>query len=254
MGKIIVMSSGKGGTGKTNVAINLGVGLAQLGNRVALVDGSLTTPDVSLHLGIPFHVKGLSHILKENAHIGSATFHHDSGVSIIPGNVHINMLKEFEGKKFSRLLKNLKKKHDFVLVDSAAGLGRETLSAIKHGDGLLIIANPELPSIVNASKTIQIAKDLKVKPIGVVLNRVGRHKKELQEKEIKPLLHKVPIIGRIPEDKKVPFTIKNEKTILQQYPYSKAARELMSMATLLHGKKKRQKSFLENVVSFFTKH
>jgi septum site-determining protein MinD len=252
MGKSIIISSAKGGVGKTNVIINLGIALSELGKSVAIIDGSLTTPDISLYLGIPFHVRGLHQILKENAHLESATFNHKSGARVVPGNVHMDVLKEFEGKEFSKLLKDLKKENDIVLVDCAAGLGREAISAIKQCDQMLTIVNPELPSLVNASKVIQLAKEYKVKPIGVILNRVGRFKQELKEREIEPLLHRVRVIGKIPEDKKVAIAAKNSEAIINCFPKSRASKEFRNIAFKVSGKrKKQQESFVDKIFSLF---
>lgn len=233
MGKSIVIASAKGGVGKTTIVSNLGIALAQQGKSVALIDGSLTTPDLSIHLGIPFHVRGLAHILQENAPLESATFHHSSGMQVIPGNVHLNVLKEFEGKKLPQLIKKLKKNNDYVLVDCSAGLGREALSAMKHCDNMLVVVNSELASAVNASKAIQVAKKSKIKPVGVVMNRVGRHKQELKEAELEPLLHKVPIIGRVPEDKKVGKAAKKSEAVITHSPRSKSSREISYLAEYL---------------------
>lgn len=238
MGVALAICSGKGGVGKTNILVNIGVALAEAGRSVALIDGSLTTPDVSLHLGIPFHVRGLSHILKEKAPLESATFHHKSGLKVIPGNVHLNVLKEFEGKEFSKLLTQLKKEHELVLLDCAAGLGRETLSALQHCDKTLIVANPELPSVVDASKAIQIAKSLKVKPVGIIINRVGRFRQELSVEEIMPLLHKIPLLGLIPENRKIPRTIKKSEAIVSYYPRHSISQEFRRIAFSLVPKRK----------------
>lgn len=252
MGSSIIVSSGKGGVGKTNIVVNLGIALAKLGKKVIVIDGSLTTPDISLHLGIPFHVRGLSHILKENASIESASYIHKSGLKIIPGNIHIDVLKEIKGKKFSRLLKELKREHDFVLVDGSAGLGTETLSAIKHCDKMLVVTNPEIASVVNSSKAIQIAKSLKVEPLGVVLNRVGRFKQELGEEKILPLLYGTPIIGRISEDIRLPISTYYSGSVLDYYPYSRASGEFLNLAYYLSGlKNKREESFFSKVIGFF---
>jgi septum site-determining protein MinD len=245
MGETIIISSGKGGVGKTVSAVNLGEALTKLGKSVAIIDGSLTTPDISLHLGIPLHVRGLSHILKEGSNIESACFNHKSGMRIIPGNIHADLLDEIEGSKFKRLLRNLKKEHDYIIVDCPAGLGREPLSAIKNCDKMIIVVNPELTSVVNSSKTIQLAKHLKVKPIGVIINRIGRHRQELDESEITPLLHRTPIIGRVYEDRKIPISIKNSETLLNYYPRSSPSKEFKRMAEKITGKKR--KSFFRRL-------
>jgi len=252
MGDSIIISSGKGGVGKTSMVVNLGAALCKLGKSVAIVDGSLTTPDVSLHLGIPLHVRGLSHILKENSPLEAASFNHSSGVRVIPGNVHSDLLNEFEGKKFASLLSKLKKEHDFVLVDCAAGLGREALSAIQNCDKMIIVVNPELASVVNSSKAIQLARNLKTKPIGVIVNRRGRYKKELKEKDIEPLMHRVPIIGRIPEDKKISISTKNSQPVVTHYPRSRTTRKIKKIALSLSPKQK--KRFLRNFLEGFKKY
>jgi septum site-determining protein MinD len=237
MGSSIAVSSGKGGVGKTNVTVNLGVALAGLGKNVAIIDASLTTPDVSLQMGIPFRVKSLSHILKENSNINDATYTHKSGAKVIPGNIHLNVLKEFEGNRFSKLLKSLKKENDFVLVDCAAGLGREAVSSIKNCDKMLIVANPELASVVNSSKAIQLARDLNTEAIGIVLNMVGKHRHELKEKDIVPFLGDIPVIGRIPEDEKVSASIKKSVPVINYSPNSGASSEFRNIALILSGEK-----------------
>jgi septum site-determining protein MinD len=237
MGQSIVISSGKGGVGKTSVTINLGVALSKLGKKVAVIDASLTTPDVSLHLGIPFHIRSLAHLLKDKSDINDATFKHKSGLRIIPGHVHIDVLKEFEGKKFSKLLSKLKQEHDFVLVDCAPSLGREAISAIKSCDSMIAVANPEIASAVNCSKALQIAKELNVKPIGVVLNKVNSFKHELKESNIKPLLYNIPIIGKIPHDKNMLLAIKKSEAVVNYYPNSEASIEFENIASLLSGVK-----------------
>jgi len=249
MGEVIIIASGKGGVGKTNAVVNLGIALAELDKSVALIDGSLTTPDISLHLGIPLHVRGLTNILKENAHVESAIFNHKSGLRIIPGNVHGNILREFEGKKFAKLLNDIRDEHDFILIDCAAGLGREAISAIKHSDKMLVVANPELASVANASKTIQHAKDFNVEPIGIILNRIGRHKEELTEDEMEGLFHKLPVLGRIPEDKRIPISNKEEEAIINYYPKSKPSKEFRLIARKLTGEEKR--SFWERFKDLF---
>jgi septum site-determining protein MinD len=235
MGKSIIVASAKGGVGKTTVVSNLSVALARQGKKVIVVDGSLTTPDLFLHLGVPFHVHGLANLLKDNAPLESALFHHKSGMEVIPGALHQNVLKEFEGKAFSSLLKQLKKKYDYVFVDSAAGLGREALSAMKRCDQLLIVTNPELPAVVDASKAIQAAKKTKVKLMGVVLNRVGRFNQELQLEEIESLLHKVPVIKQIPEDVLVAKAIKCSEAVVDHAPKSQAGKALHHLSLIFDG-------------------
>jgi septum site-determining protein MinD len=238
MGDSIIISSAKGGVGKTNLVLNLGVALSEYGLKIVIIDGSLTTSDLSLYCGVPFYISTVPHILQDNTKIEAATFNHKSGVKIIPGNIHVSSLSEFEGNKFSKLLEKLKKENDIVLVDCAAGLGREALSAIGNCDYTLVVANPELASIVNASKLIQVSRSLKTKPIGVILNRVGKIKNELKEHEIEPLLYNIPIIGKIREDKRVPKSIRKSEAVVHHYSRSGVSRDYRNIAASLLGKEK----------------
>jgi septum site-determining protein MinD len=235
MGDSIIISSAKGGVGKTNFVVNLGIALAKHGIEVTVIDGSLTTSDLSLYCGVPFYISTVPQLLQDGSHLNAATFHHKAGIKIIPGSIHISTLNEFEGNKFSKLLKKLKKENDIVLVDCAAGLGREAVSAIKNCDYMLVVANPELASVVNASKLIQVSKSLKTQPIGVVLNRVGKIKKELKQHEIEPLLHDIPIIGKIREDKKIPKSIRESEAVVHYYPKSRVTKDFNKIAESLLG-------------------
>jgi septum site-determining protein MinD len=235
MGDSIIVSSAKGGVGKTNFVVNLGIALANYGKEVVVIDGSLTTSDLSLYCGVPFYVNTVPQLLKDGGHIESATFNHKGGIKIIPGSIHISSLNEFEGNKFSNLLKKLKNENDIVLVDCAAGLGREALSAIKSCDYNLIVANPELASVVNASKLIQVSKSLKTDTIGVVLNRVGKIRNELKVQDIEPLLFNIPIIGNIREDKKVPKSIRESEAVVHYYPKSRVSKDFRNVAASLLG-------------------
>jgi septum site-determining protein MinD len=235
MGDSIIISSAKGGVGKTNFAVNLGISMANHGKEVVVIDGSLTTSDLSLYCGVPFYVSTVPHLLQSGSSIEAATYYHKSGIKIIPGNIHISSMSEFEGNKFSKLLEKLKKQNDIVLVDCAAGLGREALSAIRSCDYMLVVANPELASIVNASKLIQVGKSLKTNPIGVVLNRVGKIRNELKEHEIEPLLYDIPIIGKIREDKKIPMSIRDSEAVVNYFPKSRVSKDFRNISASLLG-------------------
>jgi septum site-determining protein MinD len=244
MGDSIIISSAKGGVGKTNFVVNLGIAFAKHGKEVIIIDGSLTTSDLSLYCDVPFYVSSVPQLLRGSTQVEAATFNHKAGIKIIPGSLHVSSLDEFEGDRFSKLLKQLKKQNDIVLVDCAAGLGREALSAIKSCDYMLAVANPELASVVNASKLIQVSKGLKTKPLGVVLNRVGKIRKELNENEIEPLLYGVPIIGKIREDKKVPISIRESEAVVHYYPKSRVSRDFRNIAASLLGMEP-EKGFFE---------
>src|SRR3990167_6753582 len=123
MPKIITITSGKGGVGKTTTAINLGVALNYFGKEVVIVDANLTTPNVGLHLGAPIVPVNLNHVLLGKAKVSDSIYEHQSGTKIIPSSLSVKELKRLNHDKLKEVGRKLKKMADFVIFDSAAGLG-----------------------------------------------------------------------------------------------------------------------------------
>lgn len=116
-----------------------------------------------------------------------------------------------------------------MLIDAPSGLRRETVSAMRAGREVLLIATPEMTSISDAMKTRLIAEFLGLAPIGVVLNRVHGEEFELTRDEIKTIVN-LPVLAEIPEDEKVKQALKNGKPLLESSPNSPAARAIKGLA------------------------
>ncbi|PIN88527.1 septum site-determining protein MinD, partial [Candidatus Pacearchaeota archaeon CG10_big_fil_rev_8_21_14_0_10_35_13] len=140
-GKIFVITSGKGGTGKTTSAINLGAALNFFGEEVIVVDGNLTTPNVGLHLGAPVVPISLGHVLSGGSGVEDAIYEHESGIKIIPTSLSIKDLKKFNRKNLLNVANKLRSISDYTIFDSAAGLGEEALSIINLADELIVVTN-----------------------------------------------------------------------------------------------------------------
>src|SRR3972149_8002988 len=92
MKKIIVITSGKGGVGKTTTAINLGAALNYFGKDVVVLDANLTTPNVGLHLGAPIVPVNSNHVLSGKANVVDAIYEHESGTKIVPSSLSVKEL------------------------------------------------------------------------------------------------------------------------------------------------------------------
>ena len=134
MTRIIVCASGKGGVGKTTLVANLGLALMKHSKDVIVVDANLTTPNLGLHLGIPLYPTTLHDVVKGKADIKDAIYEHESGLRIIPAGISINDLRGADPKELPNAFLGLLGATDIILVDAAAGLGRETLSALEAAD------------------------------------------------------------------------------------------------------------------------
>ena len=246
MTKIITISSGKGGVGKTITAINLATALNKLGKETILVDSNLTTPNVAINLGSPVIPITLNHVLQGKKNIYEAIYEHHSGTKIVPASLSLKELKGMKTENFEKTIEELKKYADYIIIDSAAGLGKEALMPFHIADELFIVTNPEIAAITDALKTIKIAEKFnKNKKISIILNRIRKDEKELSIREIKNILEK-PIIAKIPEDIAIRESLMSRDVLIHTHPESHAAKAYERLAKKITGTKEEKKEKTQN--------
>jgi len=232
MSKIIVITSGKGGVGKTTTAINLGAAMNHFNKDVLIIDGNLSTPNVGIHLGSPEVPVNLNNIILEESDVFEAVYEHGSGIKIMPSSLSIKELNKIKPGVIKNFKKDFKKISDYVIMDSAAGLGEEARSVIEMADEIIIITNPEMPAITDALKTIKLAEQLKKTVLGVIMTRVKKNNIELQPETVKEMLE-IPILGMIPEDISVSKSLNLKDAVVHTHPKSNAARAYKEIAARL---------------------
>jgi len=235
MTRSILISSGKGGTGKSTTAINLGIALNNFGKNVVVVDANLTTPNIGLYLGVPIVPITLHDVLLNKQDINNSIYLHRSGTKIIPGSISLESLGKIRPTVLKRKLKELSEDLDFIIMDCAAGFAEDTLAALHASDDVLIITNPELPAVTDALKTIKLAEDSGKNILGVVLTR-KKGKVEMRPEAVERLLDK-PIIGMIPEDMKIKEALIKQDAVINVYPKSESAIAYKRLAAGLIGEK-----------------
>ncbi|MEN7982228.1 MAG: cell division ATPase MinD [Nanoarchaeota archaeon] len=246
MSKIIVITSGKGGVGKTTSAINLGAAINYFGEDAVVIDGNLSTPNVGIHLGSPEVPVTLNQVITKKADLFEAVYEHESGLKIIPSSLSIKELKKTKPEKIKDFKKDFEGLADYIIVDSAAGLGNEALSAIEVADELIIITNPEMPAITDALKTIKLAEELKKPVIGTIVTRVKKNKMEMQPEIVKEMLE-VPILGMIPEDTDIQRALGKKDAVVHTHPKGKSSRAYKEIAAKLTGNEYDSKKDRENL-------
>jgi len=229
MAGIIVITSGKGGVGKTTTAINLAAAMKYFGEDVLIIDGNLSTPNIGLHLNSPEVPINLNHVLSGKAEPFEAVYEHESGIKIMPSSLSIKELKKTPPEKIKDFKKDFKKLSKRIIIDSSAGLGNEATSLIEIADELIVVTNPEMPAITDALKTVKLAEQLKKTVLGIIVTRVKQDDTELEPDIVKEMLE-VPILGMIPEDIAVKRSIKNKKPVVHIHPKSNAARAYKEIA------------------------
>ncbi len=236
MAKLITVTSGKGGVGKTTTAINLAAAINGFGKEVIILDANLTTPNVGLHLGAPIVPVNLNHVLSGKAKVVDAIYEHDSGTKIVPSSLSFRDLKHIDRDgKLNEIGKKLRRMADYVIYDSAAGLGDEAMCAIEAADEVVIVTNPEILAVTDALKTAKLAEEMKKEVRGVIVTRFNGRKGEMPISNIADMLE-LPILGVVPEDGNVPLSVGQKGSLVDVFPKSRASRAYREIAAKLIGK------------------
>lgn len=248
MSKVYVITSGKGGAGKTTTAVNLGAALNKFKEDVIIVDANLSTPNLGLHFGAPIVPVTLSHVLQDKADIEEAIYEHESGLKIIPSSLSLKDMHKINFSLMEKQAKQLKKLSNHIIFDSAAGLGEEARTAINIADEVIIVTNPNILSVTDSLKTIKLAEELGKSVRGIILTRVNNDKTEMSLENVKEMLE-TPILGIVPEDKAIAESLVRKNSVIHTNPRSKSAKAYQDIAAKLLGKKKKQESLYEKFLS-----
>ena len=191
--------------------------MTQFGADTVVLDANLTNPNLGFHIGIPLYPTTLHDVLKGDAHITEAMYIHDSGLRVVPAGLSVDDLRDTSPDNLSDVLLDAVGEPDFVLVDSAAGLGQESVSAIEASDEVLVVTNPKLPAVTDALKTVDIAEESGTEVTGVVLNMVKDHESELDKEEVESMIG-YDVIAEIPHHEKVEEALSVKKPVVHHEP------------------------------------
>lgn len=186
MTKIIGIVSGKGGIGKTTIAVNLAQSFSYFGREAILVDTCVETPHILIHLGMPLKISNLNDVLKGKKEIKDIIYSHPSGVKLISASASLDYSIDFN--KLPKFISKLKGTAEIVLLDMPPGFSKLNISVLKVCDELLIVTNPEHAAVYDALKLVKIAEENKIKIAGVVVNKHNESEHEMHLENIKILL------------------------------------------------------------------
>jgi len=247
LGEIVSVVSGKGGVGKTTIALNVAAALKKMGYESIVVEGNVTSPTASLYLGyMPAH-RTINNVLNGDFALDEVILEHDSGVKLVTCSLALPELAANYNKAFT-MLRKLKEKADLVLVDAGAGLGEEARSAIDISDFVLVVTNPEMPSVIDALRCVRLARAMKKKVLGIVVNRVNVSLPQVPVKEIEEIAE-APVLAEIREDRAVHESFSYNFPVTHFRPNSRAGNEISRLAALLVGEEfqSKENSFLDRL-------
>ncbi|MBR5387885.1 MAG: septum site-determining protein MinD [Clostridia bacterium] len=205
MARKIVVTSGKGGAGKTTVTANLGIFLAKTGARVVLVDVDFGLNNLDVVMGVENKiVYDVADILDGRCRVKQALVQ-DNGhknLFVLPSG-SLTASSPVSGQQLKLITESLSELFDYVILDCPAGLDCGFHRAVACADEAVVVTTPNLPSLRDADKAVTILKSYRLNKISLVVNRARgdliMSDKMLFPKDIESLL-KIPLIGVLPEE------------------------------------------------------
>ncbi|MFB6191023.1 MAG: cell division ATPase MinD [Candidatus Nanohaloarchaea archaeon] len=243
MTRVVSVVSGKGGVGKTTLTANIGTSLAQQGEDVLIIDGNFSGANMSQHFGLGFQDVSLNDVLNGEAYITQAVSKHPAGVSVLPASV-LEFNTDADNLKHS-IVEFLGDK-DFVFIDAAAGTDDEVQAAIEASDEVLLVSEPELPSLTNCLGAKKLAEQLDRHVIGLVLNSVRGEKSEVDMQDVRELVE-VDIIGKVPDHKHVREGIALREPVVSYKPNSRASQSIEDIAYRLKGEEPPARGLIDSM-------
>ncbi len=229
MTKFIGLVSGKGGAGKTTVTLNLGSALNKLGKKVLLLDANLVTPNLALQLGLVNPEGTINKLLRKEKGIHEVIYLHESGIAIVPASPSYAEFQKTNPENLVEAFEHLENVAEVVLVDAPSGLGYDVKQVIKHCDEVILVVNPNLSSVMDALKTIQLSQAQGTTIAGVLLNLSHKGRHEMKEEEVEKILG-YPLLANIRTDRKFRKSLHRQAPLVYLYPHSRSAKEFVKIA------------------------
>jgi len=228
--RIITVTSGKGGAGKTFFSLNLAYALAKLNKNVTLIDANFTTPNTAILSGYLTFFNTIHDFLSEKINDAFKIIYRTPyGFKIVPGSIDLDSMINARIENFRNFLEKLN--DEFIIIDSAAGIGREAMASILNSNEIILIVNPEISSIIDAKRVLDVCNRINKKVLAIVANKVS-NKNEV--KRIESYLGKeVNLV--LPEDKRVKISIEKRVPFLELYPNSLISSQIFNFASYLSG-------------------
>jgi len=237
--KVIAVSGGKGGVGKTNVSLNTAISLGQLGQRVLVLDADLGLANVDVMLGLRVK-RNLSHVLSGECELDDIIIKGPAGINVIPatsGTQSMVDLTPAEHAGLIRAFSDMNTKFDVLIVDTAAGISDMVLSFCRASQDVMLVVCDEPTSITDCYALMKLlSRDHGVFKFKVVANMVRSPKEgqqlfgKLSKVTDRFLDVALELVGVIPFDENIRKSVRKQQAIVEAYPNSPAAIAFKSLA------------------------
>jgi flagellar biosynthesis protein FlhG len=262
--RVITVTSGKGGVGKTSVSVNLAVTLSRMGKKVVLLDADFGLANVEIMLGIrPKY--NLSDLMFHGKSITDIIAYGPENIGFVSGGSGINEMANLTREQVFRLvqkLEELDQMADVIIVDTGAGIGDAVLEFVAASEEVLLVATPEPTSITDAYALLKsLNRCSSYRPGKTVVKMIANQVRD--NKDATQLFSKIGVVvnrflnieveflGAIPYDSNVPRAIMKQQPITIAAPNSNAAKAVRQIADKLEKKEESEKSRL-GIMSLFS--
>jgi flagellar biosynthesis protein FlhG len=240
--RTLVVASGKGGVGKSNLCANLAVALGQRGARVLLLDADISQANLDLLLGV--HPRyDLQHVLSGERTLEEIVVMAPGGVQLIPAASDVPELAELDDYRRECLLRGvatLDARADLVIMDTASGVTRDALALCLAADEVVVMTTPEMPAFADAYGLIKVlsTQGIRVPPHLLVSQATTADEAEETADRIRLVARRflqleVDSWGAIPEDPAIPLAVRRQEPVVVAYPHSPAALAYCALAERL---------------------
>ncbi len=236
--KKIAITSGKGGVGKTNVVVNLGVALTGMDIKVAILDADYGLGNIDILLGIEPQ-QDISDLLKDTASLEDIMIE-KNGLLIIPagsGVQSLTQLSEYQEILLYKELKKLEKMADLLIIDTAAGISDNVISLLLAADEVILVVSPDNTSIVDAYAVIKVVAELDAFKSFAVITNMVRDEEEGADvflkfsRAVKKFLNKeVHYLGYVLKDENLLTAMKYQEPVLEKFPDADCSKNFLALA------------------------
>lgn len=242
--RVIAVSSGKGGVGKTSLSVNLALCLAKKGLRVTIFDADLGLSNAEVLLGLvpPY---SLYEVLYGDKSLDEITVRGPWGLKVISGGSGLLEMANLDHKRRRLLLEMLNRfssRDDFIIIDTGAGINKNVLGFVAAAGEVIVVVTPEPTSLTDAYALIKVLANFKVHAeVNVVVNRAADGREamrtfaRIQNAAGRFLEIKLNSLGWVPEDRSVSRAVKSQQPFCQASPNAPASRSLAGIAEVLAG-------------------
>lgn len=231
--RLIAVTSGKGGVGKTNVVANLACALAKQNKKVLVFDADTGLGNIDILLGVAPKYN-LKHVLEREKDIKDVIINYKDGIQILPAASGIQELTELDREQrliISEEFDSIAENYDIILLDTGAGISSNVTFFCSTANDILVVVTPEPTSLTDAYALMKVLfKNHNQKQFRLLVN-LAKTDKEAKEvfRQLSSVAHRflplisIDYIGYVLYDENVIKCVRMQKTIFDCYPYSKAS-------------------------------